>query len=176
MRTRVEATIACLTILSMLLWIAPAPALAFEGGARLEGMLLDTSGMPATGYKVHLIDADGRAMALADASAEGLYSFRDLPAGEYSLGIENAAGQMAPVAAPPVSLGESELARRDLKLLQADGSTLNQAAQVNYGLGMWWNGLTPAAKTWTVVAIIVVAGITWAAFDEDDVSPTEVVE
>ena len=102
MRTRVEATIACLTIFSMLLWIAPAPALAFDGGARLEGLLLDTSGMPAKGLKVHLIDADGKAMALASASQEGLYSFRDLPAGEYSLGIENGSGQMAPVAAPPV--------------------------------------------------------------------------
>ena len=78
------------------------------------------------------------------------------------------------MASPPVRLAENELARRDLKMLQADTPTINQAAEANYGLGMWWSGLTPAAKTWTVVAIIVVAGITWAAFDEDKASPEQV--
>jgi hypothetical protein len=155
----------------MLLWIAPTQVAAFDGGARLEGLLLDTNGQPASGFKVHLIDAEGRILAMTDASEDGLYSFKSIPAGEYSLGIENLQGQVAPVAAPPVRLGESELARRDLKLLQADGATMDQAAQANYGLGMWWNGLTPAAKTWTVVAIVVVAAITWAAFDEEEVSP-----
>jgi hypothetical protein len=144
-----------------------------DGSARLEGLLLDADGRAAEGYTVHLINADGKDLAQADASEQGLYSFQDLPAGEYSLGIENREGQFAPVAAPAVKLGESELARRDLKLLRADNETMNMAAGTNYGLGMWWSGLTPAAKTWTFVAITVVAGITWAAFDEDDPSPYE---
>jgi hypothetical protein len=172
MRNRVESTIACLTILALLIWIAPAPALAVEGSSRLEGLMLDTTGKAASGFKVHLIGADGQALARTDASEQGIYSFKDLPAGEYSLGIENGEGQFAPVAAPAIRLGENELARRDLKLLQADGATMNMAAEANYGLGMWWSGLTPAAKTWTVVAITVIAGITWAAFDEDDPSPS----
>ena len=78
---------------------------------------------------------------------------------------------MAPVAAPPVRMGEGELARRDLKLMQADPSTISGAAGANYGLGTWWASLTPAAKAWTVVAIVAVVAITWAALDEDDVSP-----
>ena len=176
MRNRVEPTIASLTIFALLLWIAPAPTLAMEGSARLEGMLLDTDGRAADGYTVHLIGADGKAQAKTSASEQGIYSFRDLPAGEYSLGIENRDGQFAPVAAPTVKLGENELARRDLKLLRADNETMNMAAGANYGLGMWWSGLTPAAKTWTVVAITVVAGISWAAFDEDEPSPVLPVE
>jgi predicted alpha/beta hydrolase len=170
MRNRVEKSIASLAILAMLIWIAPVPALALDGGSRLEGLLLDTDGRAAQGYSVHLIDADGQALARAQASEQGTYSFKDLPAGQYSLGIENGEGQFAPVAAPAIELGKNELARRDLKLLQADGETMNMAMEANYGLGMWWSGLTPAAKTWTVVALVVVGGITWAAFDEDSAS------
>jgi hypothetical protein len=176
MSQRFETTIASLTILAILLWIAPAPALASAGNGRLEGLLLDTNGEAASGFTVHLIDEDGNSLASADASDQGLYSFKDLPAGQYSLGIENREGQFAPVSSPPVRIGDDELARRDLKLLQADGALMNSAAEANYGLGMWWSGLTPAAKTWTVVAIVVIGGITWAAFDEDNVSPSEVVE
>jgi hypothetical protein len=172
MRNRARSTVSCITLLALLVWIAPAPALALEGDARLEGLLLDASGKAAAGFRVHLIDGEGQALASAEASEDGIYSFSDLPAGEYSLGIENREGQYAPVAAPAVRLAESELARRDIKLLRADGETLNMAAEANYGLGMWWSGLSPAAKTWTFVAILVAGGITWAAFDEDDPSPT----
>ena len=31
--------------------------------------------------------------------------------------------------------------------------------------------MTPAAKAWTVIAVIAVGAITYAAFDEDDASP-----
>jgi len=171
MRNRTNKTAASLTILALLLWIAPSPAMALEGGARLEGLLLDTDGQAAQGFTVHLIDAGGRDLARAQASEQGKYSFKELPAGEYSLGIENREGQFAPVAAPAIKLGDRELARRDLKLLNADGAPANMALESNYGLGMWWSGLTPAAKTWTVVAVIVIGGITWAAFDEKNPSP-----
>jgi predicted alpha/beta hydrolase len=175
MSNRNRPVVASLTILVLLLWIAPAPALSSGGSGRLEGMVLDTSGRAASGYAVHLIDAEGHSFARALASDEGIYSFKDLPAGEYALGIENRDGQFAPVSSPPVKVGKDQLARRDLKLVAADGATVNREAEANYGLGMWWSGLTPAAKTWTVVAIVVIGGITWAAFDENNASPADLV-
>ena len=118
--------------------------------------MLGVDGRPAAEMRVHLIDGQGRDVAQAATSEDGLYSFKDLPSGEYSLGIENAEGQMAPVAAPPVRLGQGELARRDLKLMQADPAAVNAATAANYGMGTWWASLTPAAKAWTVVAIVAV--------------------
>ena len=59
-------------------------------------------------------------------------------------------------------------ARRDLKMLQSSPNQTGQAIAGNADLGMWWAGLTPAAKAWTIVAIVVVIGITVAALDDDD--------
>ena len=113
MRSPFRNLAAVATVLALLTWVA-SPALADADGARLEGLLLGVDGRPATDMRVHLIDDEGRDLAQVATSDDGLYSFKDLPAGEYSLGIENAEGQMAPVAAPPVRVGQGELARRDL--------------------------------------------------------------
>jgi hypothetical protein len=176
MRIAPKPIAAYLTIFALLLWIAPAPALATSGDARLEGMLFGVDGRPAGNMRVHLIDEQGDDVAQVATTEEGLYSFRDLPAGQYSLGIENGSGQMAPVAAPPVDLGNGELARRDLKLMEADPGSMQSATQANYGLGQWWAGLTPAAKAWTVVAIVAVVAITASALSsETKASETEIL-
>jgi hypothetical protein len=170
--------VACTTVLALLLWIAPSPALASAGGARLEGLLIGVDGQPSSEMTVHLIDGQGNDVAQASLDDEGLYSFRDLPAGDYSLGIENADGQMAPVLAPAVSLSGDQLARRDLKMMQGDPNQMTPATGANYGLGTWWAGLSAAAKAWTIVAIVAVIGITAAAVssedddEERDVSPS----
>ena len=166
MRT-VKSIVACTTLFALLLWIAPSPALA-SGGARLEGILLDVDGQPASEMTVHLIDGQGNDVAQVGLDDEGLYSFKALPPGDYSLGIENPAGQMAPVIAPAVSLADDELARRDLKMMQGDPASMNSATSPNYGLGSWWAGLAPAAKAWTIVAIVAVIAITAAAVSGDD--------
>jgi hypothetical protein len=177
MRSPLKQTAASLTIFALILWIAPSPSVASSGTARLEGLLVGVDGHPATEMNVHLIDAQGQDVAQSATSDEGIYTFADLPPGEYSLGIENAEGQMAPVAAPPVKLGESELARRDLQLMEADPAQVNQAAVANYGIGQWWASLSPAAKAWSIVAIIAVVGITAAAVsstsEEQTGSPSE---
>jgi hypothetical protein len=170
MRSPLRNLAAVATVLALLTWVA-SPALAGADDARLEGLLLGVDGRPATEMRVHLIDDQGRDLAQVATSEDGLYSFKDLPAGEYSLGIENAEGQMAPVTAPPVRVGQGELARRDLKLMEADPAAVNAATGANYGLGTWWASLTTAAKAWTAVAVLAVVGITWAALDEDDASP-----
>jgi hypothetical protein len=127
-------------------------------------------GTPAVGYRVHLIDDTGTPMAQATADEDGLYSFSGVPTGQYALGIENRSGQLAPVAAPPLRLGGSKLARRDLKLLATDGSGTEGALRGNYSLREWWGGLGPGGKTWTVVAIVVAVGVVWMALDDDDAS------
>jgi len=164
----VKSTVAYTTLFALLLWMAPLPALAQQGGARLEGLLVGIDGRPANDMTVHLIDGQGNDVAQAATSGDGLYSFQDLPPGNYSLGIENPAGQMAPVAAPPVKLGGDELARRDLQMLQSDPAAMSQATSANYGLGTWWAGLSGAAKAWTIVAIVAVVGITAAAVSSSE--------
>ena len=170
MRSSFRSIAAQITILALVLMISPVSAMDSTGGATLEGLLVDVDGTPAAGYRVHLIDETGTPTAQATADEQGLYSFSGVPAGEYALGIENDGGQLAPVAAPPLRLGGSELARRDLKLLAADGPGTEGAMRGNYSLREWWGGLGPGAKTWTVVAIVVAVGLVWAALDDDDAS------
>ena len=177
MRIRVRSIVASATILVLLVCCSPVPAVAQEAGARLEGLLLDIDGRAADGFRVHLIDANGREVADSAANAEGLYSFRGLPSGEYSLGVENTEGQMAPLNGPPIRLGDGELARRDLKLLAADDDATKRAVGANYGLGVWWAGLTKAAKTWVIVGTVLVVFIGANALDDDgggqsDTSPS----
>jgi len=171
MRSPFRNLSAVASVLALLLWVA-SPVVAATNGARLEGLVLGVDGRPAAQMKVHLIDGQGRDLSQAATTDEGVYSFKDLPAGEYSLGIENPEGAMAPVAAPPVRLEQGELARRDLKLMEADPAAVNAATRANYGMGAWWASLTPAAKAWTVVALVAVVGITAAALSsEDEASP-----
>ena len=172
MRT-VRSTVASLTVFALLLWIAPSPAMASGDGARLEGLLVGVDGRPASDMTVHLIDGQGNDVAQVAVSDEGVYSFQQLAPGEYSLGIENAEGQMAPVMAPAVNLSDAQLARRDVKLMQANPGPMTAGITPNYGAGAWWAGLSTAAKAWTIVAIVAVVGITAAALSgSDDEAPT----
>jgi hypothetical protein len=164
--------VARLMLAALVLTLAPAGADA--GGARLEGYLLDLDGRAARGYTVHLIDVGGVEFARSSTSDRGVYRFRELPAGEYALGVGNPEGQVAPVAAPPVRVAGDELARRDIKLVEA-GDPERQAVGVeNRSFGVFWAGLSPSAKAWTVVGTVVILGITVQALDdEDDGSPVQ---
>jgi hypothetical protein len=141
---------------------------AAAGAARLDGIVVGLDGRPASGYRVHLIDAGGRAVAASAADDHGSYSFRDVAAGRYALGIETSAGAMAAVAAPPIDLAPGQLARRDVRLLQGDPAQVQATTNANYGLGTWWAGLSPAAKAWTIIGIVAVVGISAAALSDDD--------
>jgi hypothetical protein len=134
---------------------------------------VDIDGRAASEYRVHLIDSDGDDIRQAVTDPDGLYSFRDLPAGEYTVGVESPGGQVAPLYGPPIRLAEDELARRDLKLLQTDAGEMGRAAGSNYGLGVWWASLSTAAKIWVIVGGVVVVAITVAALDDEpSASPT----
>lgn len=165
---RLRRTLAGFTLLSLIVALSPAGA---GSGALLEGRVVGEDGRAASGFAVHLIGDGGRQVGVSNTDTDGIYSFPSLDAGEYHLGIEHPSGGMAPVAGPPVRLGDGELARRDLKLMHASPQQRRQALQGNASLGSWWAGLTPAAKAWSIVAIVVVVGITVAALDDDDEQP-----
>lgn len=160
-----------LVVASLVAASVPAPVAA--GGARLEGYLLDVDARAATGYRVHLIDAEGRKVANSPTTEAGVYRFRDLAAGSYSLGVENAEGQLAPVAAPPLRIGADELARRDIKLVAAGEAERDAVVDANTSLGVMWAGLSPWARAWVVIGTFVVLGITVKALDDGERRGTE---
>jgi hypothetical protein len=164
-RMKVAAHIALAVVL---LTLPPSRLLA--GGARLEGYVVDVDGRGASGFRVHLIDAEGADVAQAGSSSEGIYRFRELPPGAYSLGIESPEGRMAPVVAPPVELAADELARRDIKLLEADPAAREAVGRENFSFGMWWAGLSPATKAWSIIGTVVILGLTITALDDEDSS------
>ena len=158
--------VARLTLLALVLALAPTSSEA--AGARLEGYVLAVDGRAADGHRVHLIDDRGQDVAQVTTSDEGVYRFRDLPGGAYALGIESPEGRVAPVAAAPIRLGQDELARRDIKLVQADQDQRDTVGQENNSFGIFWAGLSPAAKAWSVIGVFVILGITIKALDDDD--------
>lgn len=168
MRNSLRSVACILQVTALLLWIIPAESLAGSPQGRLEGLVLDVAGRPASGHRVHLIDEQGRALGHSEVSEDGIYSFKELPAGDYSLGIESPDGTVAPVAAPAVRLQDRALARRDLKLVRADTAAVDQAAEGNYGFSLWWHGLSKAGKAWTVLAIVVAGGLTYEALSDED--------
>ena len=148
--------------------LATIPGTTFAAtGARLEGMVVGQEGAPVPGYTVHLIEADGRAVDTATTNDEGLYTFDSLPAGEYGLGITTPNGMAAPVVDSEVKLADSQLARRDIRMMQADASQPVDFATQG-GIGYWWAGLAPAAKAGLLVGIIAVLGYGISELDEEE--------
>lgn len=157
------------TLIALLLWMASPPTLAAAAnGARLEGLVLGLDGRAAANHRMHLIGSDGEEIAWSEVGEDGLYSFAGLSAGQYSLGVEMPDGTLSPVAARPVQLGRDELARRDVRLLISDRDKTNAAIQLNYGLGSWWSGLSAGGKAWTIIGIVVAAGLIYRALDDDE--------
>ena len=138
------------------------------GGARLEGFLIDVDGRAAAGFRVHLIDSVGEDVAQATTSERGIYAFQALPAGAYSLGIENSEGQIARVVAPALRLGSDELARRDIKLMQTDNAAADDSDDATPGgFGVYWAGLPPAVRAVSVVGVFVILGLTLSGLDDE---------
>ena len=168
MRTTWKSAVTYLTILALVVWFAPMGAFASESGGRLEGLIIGTDGRAATGSTIHLIDQQGD-VRQATTDDDGLYSFGDLPTGSYAVGIELPDGTIAPIASPPVRMRAGELARRDVKLLEADAGAVEQAAAANYSFGTWWAGLSGGAKAGVIIGFVLVGyGLVEAFSDDDD--------
>ncbi len=161
------------TLLVLALELAQAPPRANAGSARLEGFLINVDGRAASGFRVHLIDSRGEDVAQATTSDRGVYAFRDLSAGTYSLGVENTEGRIAPVAAAGLRLGSDELARRDIKLMQTDNAAADDSDDATPGgFGVYWAGLPPAVRASAVVGFFVVIGLTLGALDDESNATT----
>ena len=78
---------AWITILAVLHMMTVLPAAADGVRARLEGLIMGVDGRAATGHRVHLIDERGQAVGQVTTTLEGSYSFKDLSAGGYFLGV-----------------------------------------------------------------------------------------
>jgi len=168
MRSASRSLVVLLIVPAMLLAMLPSTARAGDSGARLEGLLLDVQGRPATGYGVILIDDVGQEVQRSPIDEHGLYSFREITAGGYSLGVETPQGQKAPVATPPINVADGQLARRDLQISESDPRGTGSIAQGNYGLGMWWASISPAGKAWTIVALTTFFVVTVAILADSD--------
>ena len=155
-------------MIAMTLFALPVTAASPVKSGAIEGLVINVDGRVADGFRIHLIDKNGSAVAVADVNDLGRYAFADVSAGEYALGIESNDGRFAPVSAPTLKVATRELVRRDLKLTGADADRRNEALGANYSLGSWWAGLAPAAKVWSVLAVVAAAALTVAALDDDD--------
>ena len=154
-------TLAALTALALL--TAAAPAAAGIAGGQLEGFLLDLDGRAASGFTLHLIDAEGRDVARSTTGEDGIYTFRELGTGSYSLGVEDPRGRMAIVDAPPIHLRGNSLARRDVRLMRSDPTAPGAAFAGNPSLGLWWAGLDPTVRGLTIVGGVILVLLTISA-------------
>ena len=145
----------------------------WAGTARVEGQIADLDGRPAAGYRIHAaaIEGDARYSAVADDS--GVYSLRDLDRGRYRLAVETPAGEFAPVQAE-FALEDSQLARRDIKLVGQDPNN-PAVAKNDYSFGTWWAGLSGGAKAWTIIAMVVVVGVSAEALESKEGTASEFV-
>jgi len=157
----------------VLLLAASMPAVGAQNDARLEGLVLDFDGRPAEGFRVHLIDEHGTDRAQADVDAAGGYRVGQVEPGRYSMALETPDGRFAAVAAAPLKVRDGHLVRRDVKLVETDPAGPMSAAQPAYGFGGWWAGLPVTARIWTIVAVVVFAGITAEALSSDETSASQ---
>lgn len=159
------------TVFSIVLVLVASlgPPGAAQSDTRLEGLVMGFDGRPAAGFRVHLIDDSGSDRAQADVDAAGSYTLGGVQPGRYVLALEMPDGRFAAVDAPPLRIREGHLVRRDLKLIERDpADPTGRLVQPAYGFGTWWAGLETRSKVWTVVAIVVIAGITAEALSSDE--------
>ncbi|MCH7780052.1 MAG: carboxypeptidase regulatory-like domain-containing protein [Acidobacteria bacterium] len=158
------------TVFSIVLLLVASlgPPGAAQSDTRLEGLVMGFDGRPAAGFRVHLIDDSGSDRAQADVDAAGSYTLAGVQPGRYVLALEMPDGRFAAVDAPPLRIRAGHLVRRDLKLIERDPADPAGLAQRAYGFGTWWAGLETRSKVWTVVAIVVIAGITAEALSSDE--------
>lgn len=168
MRKVVNSSVVYMTILALLVFVAPTGAIAAVANSTIEGMIVGVDGRAASGYTIHLIDENGTVVRHVLTDASGTYTFANLPAGNYGVGIETPDGMMVPVATPPISVTADAVVHRDVKLIEADAQTANQVATSNPAVGSWWAGLSGIAKAGVIVGL---AAVTWGvvdALDDDD--------
>jgi len=167
MMRALRSTVCWTTVFGLLLLVS-SPGAAASPGARLEGMLLGVDGRPAAGHHVVLVDGAGDDVDATVTDADGVYSFRGLAAGEYGVVVEGPEGGLGGLAGEPLRLEDGQLARQDLRLLEADDASTAQM-KANYGLKQRYAGMSTAEKSWLWVVVGVVGGLTlYLIFDSNN--------
>jgi len=141
------------------------PALSTAPGG-LTGHLVGVDGRPAAGFRIVLVSADGQPADTTGTDRQGAYSFDRVSPGEYGIGIISPDGDASPLLAAPTPVTAGEVVVRDIRLMTAGDSPVRLAPAS--GVGVWWAGLSPGAKVWTVTGTLVGLGLIYGAVDDDD--------
>lgn len=147
--------------------LASVPALASPAPARLEGVVIGAGGEPAAGYRVVLVEPSGGEVAEALTDSRGLYSFSEVAAGDYAMGLRTPEGEQAPVLADPVNLAPGMLVRRDVALQPVRRDAARRAA-ANYGLKEWWVSRTGTEKGLVIGGFVGGLALIWFLVDSGD--------
>jgi len=165
-------------VVSVAVALASMPIAAASDGpapARLEGIVVGTDGHPSAGVGVLLVDDAGRVADRAISESDGLYRFPEVVPGDYGIALELPDGTAAPVLGEATRLDRGELARRDVRLVAAEGGVQLAPGSSPNGLVLWWVGLSPVAKTAVVVGVIggiwLILDATSSDDDEPEASP-----
>jgi len=157
----------CMTVMGLLLSTAQIDVAA-SAGARLEGVLVGVDGRPAADHRVTLVDGGGAEVGTTRTDDDGVYSFRGLAEGDYGVMVEGPSGELGGSPGESLRLGGDQLARHDMRLMEADAETAAML-QANYGVKQNYAGMTIAEKTWLWVVVGVVGGLTmFLVLDDDD--------
>jgi len=153
------------TVWAGLLVLAVVSSTPAGPSGSIEGLLLGQDGRPAARFHVVLISASGEELADAALNPHGLFRFDPVPTGSYGLGVRTVDGQAAPVMSVPIQVDGRKVVR-NIRLRTA--ATPASLAPASGGVGVWWAGLSPAAKVWAVTGGLMIVGLTFAIVDEDD--------
>ena len=78
----------CLPLLNLLTPAALAQEASQQAGAQIEGIVRDAVGKPIAGASVRLLEESGSSSAESQTNAEGIFFFRAVRAGTYSVKLE----------------------------------------------------------------------------------------
>ncbi len=147
--------------------LAGPVSLAAAAGT-VEGYLVHDDGRRADGWSAVLVDESGAVRHTALVGDDGTYSLTGIERGTYSLALKSPDGAYAPVASEPIELGSRSLLRRDLAVRPATEQAV-QSATVDYGLAIWWVGLTKRAKVLTTLGVVIGGGtLLWLLLEDDN--------
>jgi len=100
------------------------PAFADNSGS-VQGVVKNAAGQPVSGAFVRLKNADKRLSFMVISQANGTYTAKDLPAGNYTVQAIGAANQ-SPIS-PAVAVAEGKAAKLDVALSSPRGPMLTPA-------------------------------------------------
>ena len=100
----------------------PAKGKSDSGG--VSGTVRDPNGAPVQAAVVTIMNTETNLSHVAVTSAEGVYEFKDIPAGKYTLKAES--GVLAPLTQDDIAVRSDSDLRRDLTFVAAPAAALSE--------------------------------------------------